>query len=396
MEQQPSKHVLTLGLISVFLCGIGFTIIAPVTPFLVAPYVQNPSQQAFIISALTAVYAACVFLAAPILGALSDQIGRRPILILCLFGGGIGYVLFGIGGALWVFFLSRIIEGITGGSISTLYAYFSDSTPPEQRTKYFGWMSAVAGAGTALGPVIGGGLAHFGYAVPMFVGAAVSIANGLYAWFYLPESLPKALRRISSLKDINPFRQFRFVFSHSRIGRIVFTAFLLWIPAGGLQAIFSQFTIDSFDWSPTLIGFMFSIIGIQDILAQSFLMPWLLKQINEQAILRLGIIGEVSGYLFICFSGIFTAPVFFVLGLFLYGIGDAIFAPAYNGSLSKLVTPQEQGKVLGSSQGMQSLARVIGPLIGGQLYVLFAPVAPALMGVAFGLLALFFFRNIQA
>lgn len=151
------------------------------TPFLVAPYVQDPSQQAFVISALTAVYAACVFLAAPVLGAFSDQIGRRPILILCLFGGGLGYLLFGIGGALWDFFLSRVIEGITGGSISTLYAYFSDSTSPDQRTKYFGWMSAVVGAGTALGPVIGGGLAHFGYAVPMFVGALVSIVNGVYA-----------------------------------------------------------------------------------------------------------------------------------------------------------------------------------------------------------------------
>jgi len=387
---------LTLGLISVFLCGVGFTIIAPVTPFLVAPYVQDPSQQAFVISALTAVYAAFVFLAAPVLGAFSDQIGRRPILILCLFGGGLGYLLFGIGGALWVFFLSRVIEGITGGSISTLYAYFSDSTSPDQRTEYFGWMSAVAGAGTALGPIIGGGLAHFGYAVPMFVGALVSIVNGVYAWLCLPESLPTSSRKKASLKAINPFRQFRYVFTHPGIGRIVFMAFILWIPAGGLQAIFSQFTIDYFNWSPTLIGLMFSIIGIQDILAQSFLMPWLLKQMREPAILRWGIIGEVSGYCFICLSGFFAAPILFVLGLLLYGIGDAVFAPAYNGSLSKQVDHKEQGMVLGSSQGMQSLARVIGPLLGGQLYVLFAPVAPAIMGVVFGVMALFFFRKSQA
>ncbi|WP_430609099.1 MFS transporter [Enterococcus sp. DIV0876] len=380
-------------MISVFLCGIGFTIIAPVTPFLVAPYVQNTNQQGFIISALTAVYAACVFLAAPILGALSDQMGRRPILILCLFGGGLGYLLFGIGGGLWVFFLSRIIEGITGGSISTLYAYFSDNTSPEKRTKYFGWMSAVAGAGTALGPVIGGGLAHFGYAVPMFVGAGVSIANGIYAWICLPESLPRSARTKTALKEMNPFRQFRCIFTHRRIGPIVLSAFILWIPAGGLQAIFSQFTIDSFDWSPTLIGLMFSIIGMQDILAQSFLMPWLLRQISEQAILRWGIIGEISGYLFISLSAIFTVPILFVLGLFLYGAGDAIFTPAYNGSLSKLINPQEQGKVLGSSQGMQSLARVIGPLIGGQLYVSFAPVAPAMMGVILGLAAFIFFAR---
>ncbi len=387
---------MTLGLISVFLCGIGFTIIAPVTPFLVAPYVRDSSQQAFVISALTAVYAACVFLAAPVLGAFSDQVGRRPILILCLFGGGLGYLLFGIGGALWVFFLSRVIEGITGGSISTLYAYFSDSTAPDQRTKYFGWMSAVAGAGTALGPVIGGGLAHFDYAVPMFVGALVSIVNGVYAWLCLPESLPKSSRRKASLKAINPIRQFRYIFTDTGIRRIVFTAFLLWLPAGGLQAVFSQFTIDSFAWSPMLIGLMFSLIGIQDILAQSFLMPWLLKQMSESAILRWGIIGEVSGYCLICLSGFFAAPILFVFGLLLYGMGDAIFAPAYNGSLSKLVDQKDQGKVLGSSQGMQSLARVIGPLLAGQLYVWFAPVAPAVLGIIFGGGALFFFWKSQA
>ena len=138
-EQTIDKHALIFGLISVFLCGIGFSIIMPVVPFLVQPYTSNPGEQAIVVTLLTSVYAVCVFFAAPVLGALSDKYGRRPLLLVCLFGSAIGYLVFGIGGALWVLFAGRIIEGITGGSISTIFAYFADIIPPEQRTEIL-WM----------------------------------------------------------------------------------------------------------------------------------------------------------------------------------------------------------------------------------------------------------------
>lgn len=125
-----NKKTLLFGLISVFLCGMGFSIIMPVVPFLVTPYVTNASDQALMVTLLTSVYAFCVFFAAPGLGALSDRFGRRPVLLICFIGSAIGYY-FGLGGALWVLFLARIIEGITGGSISTLFAFFADITPQE-------------------------------------------------------------------------------------------------------------------------------------------------------------------------------------------------------------------------------------------------------------------------
>ena len=133
-EQTVDKKALIFGLMSVFLCGIGFTIITPVVPFLVQPYTSNPGEQAIVVTLLTSVYAICVFFAAPVLGALSDRYGRRPLLLVCLLGSAIGYLVFGLGGALWVLFAGRIIEGITGGSISTIFAYFADIIPPEQRT----------------------------------------------------------------------------------------------------------------------------------------------------------------------------------------------------------------------------------------------------------------------
>jgi DHA1 family tetracycline resistance protein-like MFS transporter len=190
-EQTVDKKALIFGLMSVFLCGIGFSIIIPVVPFLVQPYISNPGDQAIVVTLLTSVYAACVFFAAPGLGALSDRYGRRPLLLLCLLGSAIGYLVFGIGGAIWILFAGRIIEGITGGSISTLFAYFADITPREQRTKYFGWVSAVVGVGTAIGPTVGGLLANFGYSVPMYFGAIVTLLNVIFGFFFMPESLEK-------------------------------------------------------------------------------------------------------------------------------------------------------------------------------------------------------------
>ncbi|MEK3685218.1 MFS transporter [Paenibacillus sp. FSL R10-2736] len=381
-EQTVDRHALIFGLISVFLCGIGFTIIAPVVPFLVQPYTDNPGEQAVMVTLLTSVYAFCVFFAAPVLGALSDKYGRRPLLILCLLGSAVGYFVFGIGGALWVLFAGRIIEGITGGSISTIFAYFADIIPPEQRTKYFGWVSAVVGAGTIIGPSVGGLLAKFGYAVPMYFGAAITLLNVIYGFFYMPESLSKnnRLQEITFVR-LNPFSQLASLLSMKNLNRLLISAFLLWIPNGSMQAVFSQFTMDSFSWKPAIIGLMFSIMGFQDILSQGFIMPKLLKKLSDQQIAVLGMVSEIIGYGFIAVSSLLAFYPLFIVGMFIFGFGDSIFGPSFNGMLSKSVDSSEQGRIQGGSQSIQALARMIGPLIGGQIYVSLGHSAPAVMGI---------------
>ena len=381
-EQTVDKKALIFGLMSVFLCGIGFTIIAPVVPFLVQPYISNPGDQAIVVTLLTSIYAVCVFFAAPGLGALSDRYGRRPVLLVCLLGSAIGYLVFGIGGALWVLFAGRIIDGITGGTISTIFAYFADIIPPEERTKYFGWVSAVVGIGTVIGPTLGGLLAKFGYSVPMYFGAIITLFNVVYGFFFMPESLEKnnRLKEITFVR-LNPFTQLANILSMKNLKMLLVSAFLLWIPNGSLQAIFSQFTIDTFSFQPLLIGLMFSIMGFQDIISQGFIMPKLLIKLSDKQIAILGMVSEIIGYGLIALSALFSFYPIFIAGMFIFGFGDSIFGPSFNGMLSKSVDSSEQGRIQGGSQSIQALARMIGPIIGGQIYVSLGHAAPAFMGM---------------
>ena len=383
-----NKHALTFGLITTFLTGLGFTIISPVVPFMVAPF-ANAHDQALIVTSLMAIYALCTFFAAPALGSLSDRFGRKPILLISLAGSALGYLIFGLAGSLWMLFLGRIIDGLTGGNIVILFAYFADITDEENRTKVFGWTAAAVGVGTISGPTVGGLLAHFGNSVPFYFGALISIANLLYGAFVMNESLPETHRtRNFSLKQLNPFTQLFQLLRMKNLNRLLFAGILLWLPNGALQAIISQFSLDSFAWTPVLIGLAISIMGLMDILTQIFIMPRLLKLANEDKLIRLALVCEIIAYLLFALSAFSKMWAFFILAMFIFAFGDSIFGTAFNGKLSKSATSSEQGKLQGGSQALQALARVIGPLIGGQIYISLGHFAPALMGFIFLIIAL--------
>lgn len=395
-QQLPSvnRHALLFGLFSVFLIGISFSIINPIMPFLVAPYVHNPENQAVVIAALTSIHAVCMFLATPVLGTLSDRYGRRPLLLISLFGAAIGFTVFGVGGSLFILFIGRIIEGLTGGTISTIFAYFADITPNNERTKYFGWISAFSGAGVVMGPSLGGLIAgHFGNSAPLFFGAAITLLNVVYGFFFMPESLPKEQRLTAiPITRLNPFSQLIRILSMKNLNHLLFAGFLLWLPSGSLQAVLSQYGVDTFHFKPAIIGLVFSIMGIQDVLSQGLIMPQLLRRLHDKQIALLGIGAEMLGYTLIAASGFLSSILLFILGMFIFGFGDSIFGPSFNGMLSKTTAATEQGRVQGGSQSLQALARILGPLLGGQLYVLLHP-APALMGVLLLIAAAFVLRK---
>lgn len=348
MNTTINKHALVFGFTSVFLIGLGLTIVNPVIPFMVEQYTKNTQQQATTVTLLSAIYAFSMFLAAPMLGALSDRFGRKIILISSLFGSAIGYYLFGFGGALWILFLGRIIEGLTGGEISAILAYFADLTPIESRTKSFGWISATVGIGTAAGPLIGGFLAQYGPAIPLYVASFLSLSNAVYGYFFMPESLTKRERtRNLSLQQINPFKQLQLVFTFRSVKWLLITGFLIWLPNGSFQAIFAQFSIDTFHLSPIIIGFTFSLIGIMDIFAQLLIMPILLKFWRENQIITMGITSEMIGYSVIILSAFYGSIPCFIIGMVFFGLGDAIFSPSYNGLISTYASKEDQGKSKG-------------------------------------------------
>ena len=373
MYSFTNKHSKVFGYVSVLFTGLGFTIVSPVLPFLTLPYSHSIHQQAFYITLLMSVYALAAFLSAPILGSLSDHFGRRPIL-------SIGYLLFGLGNSIWMLFLGRIIEGLTAGEISTLYAYFADITEPNERTKVFGWMGALVGIGTTLGPIIGGLLAELGNSVPIFIGALFTFLNAVYGYTFMLESLPIKKRSVDlSFSHVRPFHQLQQLFKISSVIPLFTAGFAVWLAAGSLQSIFSQFSIDAFQWKAGLVGLSFSLIGILDTVSQLFIMPRLLKKFSEQQITRIGMFSEILAYLFITLSGILLLPILFLFGIICYGFGDSIFTPVFNGQLSNSVSDNQQGLVMGGTQSIQSLSRVIGPLIAGQLYAA-APFLPTVFG----------------
>lgn len=376
-----NRHALVFGLITTFLTGLGFTIIAPVVPFMVEPF-TTPHTQAIIVTALTAVYALCTFLAAPAIGTLSDRFGRKPILLISLLGSAVGYLVFGLAGSIIMLFLGRIIDGLTGGNIVALFAYFADITESKDRTQVFGWAAAAVGVGTITGPVVGGLLAHFGNSVPFYFGALICLINMLYGLIAMPESLAsdKRLTELPS-RRLNPFTALFDILSMRNLSRLFLAGMLVWIPSGSLQAIVSQFALDSFAWQAVVIGLIFSIMGLMDIVTQTLIMKALLKRFNDQQLTRIALSFELAGYLLMAVSGLTKIWFIFVIAMFVYAFGDSVFGTAFNGRLSKSATDAEQGKLQGGSQALQSIARVVGPLIGGEIYILLGHAAPAFMGV---------------
>ena len=276
-KRTPDNRALIFLTGIILLNGLGFTVIGPVLPFIIRSYLANPDDLGAVAGGLTAIYAACQILAGPGLGLLSDKYGRRPLLLICLIGSAVGYVLFGIGGALWVLFLSRIIDGLTGGNFSVAFAYIADTTEPEERGAVFGRVGAVSGISFIVGPVIGGLAAKISLEAPLYLAAALTLIAIIWGYLFLPESLqPEQRRTHMSLSDLNPFKQFSAVFAIAHLRPLLLVGVLYAFPFAVLTTNFGELIIDSLHWDATSIGFVALIVGVMDIVVQGFLFGKLL------------------------------------------------------------------------------------------------------------------------
>jgi DHA1 family tetracycline resistance protein-like MFS transporter len=352
----------------VMLNSIGFSVVLPLLPFLVGKYL--PSQQVVVgMSILMSVFAACTFFAAPVFGALSDRYGRKSILIISLLGSVIGYILFGIGGALWVLFLGRIIDGLTAGNISTLFAYISDSTEPEERTKWFGYIGAVMGIGKIGGPALGGLLGSIALGLPFFVTAGLIFLSSLAVYFLLPESLaPEKRTNHLTLDSFNTFSHFKDIFSLKEVKILLIPGVLFFAALGIFQFNFIIFLKDIYKWGPAFIGSILTIVGICEIVTRALLLPWLLKHFNERSIGIAGLIGFGTGLGLILTSIYLHSVVVIALAIMFIISGEGLFDPTYNGKLSQAIDESKQGKLQGVNQSLQSANNMLIPLGAAAIY----------------------------
>ncbi|KNZ40882.1 MFS transporter [Acetobacterium bakii] len=352
----------------VLMNGIGMTVVLPLLPFLLDGYL-SVSQIVIGMSALASVFAACTFLAAPVLGALSDHYGRKKILIISLLGSVIGYILFGIGGALWVLFLGRIIDGLTAGNISTLFAYIADSTEPQERAKWFGYIGAAMGIGCMIGPALGGPLGAISIKLPFFVTAGIMLLSLICAYFFLPESLsPEKRSTHLSIKSFNLFGQFKDIFTIKETTVLIIIGGFFYVGLEIYQFNFSIFLKDIFAWGPALIGGLFTLIGACDIISRAVLLPRLLKKFSERAIGSAGLCGLALGLGLITLSAHSPNPLLIIAGVMSITLGEGLFDPTYNGRLSQSVDESSQGKLQGVNQSLQSAYRVLVPLVAAAVY----------------------------
>jgi MFS transporter, DHA1 family, tetracycline resistance protein len=379
--KRPTPRIMLFLMVMAFLNTMGVGIFLPVLAFIVQEYVRDQNNLAIAVGWLASIYAICQFIAAPGLGALSDRYGRRPILLICLLGSAIGYALFGLGGALWVLFLGRMIDGVTGGNFSILSAYVADITEPEERGKYFGMFGAVAGAGFIIGPAIGGFVSQFGNSVPAYLAAGITLASLIWGYFFLPESLsPEHRAARISLAELNLFKQLGSAFAIPQLRWLLAATFFFSLPFAILQSNMSVLIIDSLGWKADTIGYLFLLVGTLDILMQGVLAGRLLPIFGEIKLTVAGLLCEIIAYLLLGAVAIVPAPIFVFAGVIMFAIGTGFLEPASRGLISQAAAPRQQGVVQGGSQSIQSLAMVVGPLIGGVLYTQIGHVVPFWFG----------------
>jgi DHA1 family tetracycline resistance protein-like MFS transporter len=343
------------------LAGIG--LIAPVAPAMAGQYVP-PENVDFTTAALVAAYSFFQFLSVPTLGALSDRFGRRPIMLFSLLGSAVGYFIFGIGGALWILYLGRIIDGVTGGNLATIYAYAADITEPQKRTQFFGKLGAISGMGFIVGPAIGGFIYRLtgSNAAPLYFAGFITIINAIWGYFVMPESLtPERRADEISLARLNPLTQLINVFKLPQLRLLLLGTFLWTFAFSMLQANVASFTQTQLNWKPDDTSLLFFMIGFIQIVMQGIVIPRLLPLFGEARISVAGLVILTVGFVVLSLLTFTRNPALAFVGIFFSAVGNGLVIPSVTGLLSQSAGAREQGRVQGGSQSVQALARVVGP-----------------------------------
>jgi len=361
---------------------LGYGIMLPLLPF----YVQAQNGGAAIAGAMSSLYATAQLLAGPILGSLSDRYGRRPILLLCLLGTSVGYLILGLADSLPIIFLAVFIDGVTGANITTANAYIADITTSENRAKGIGLVGAAFGLGLMAGPALGGLLSGYGLFVPAFTASAIALSNVLFGYFVLPESLAKEKRQVKPVTQMfNWGRQFLDLFRQGSIQKFLISLFLLNLAFVGLQSNFPLYSNFRFHWNPTQNSFFYLYVGVCAVFIQGFLFGKLQPIFGEK---RLAIFGLSAMTVGLAAMASLTEPWMLYPAVTVVALGTGTCIPSLTALTSLRFSESEQGRLMGGTQTLLSLTAIIGPAIAGISFEVIAYSAPYWIGSVLSFIAM--------
>jgi len=354
---------LNFVLVSVFIDVLGIGLIIPVMPALVGQFVPARDEQALWFGILAAVFGLLQFLFMPMLGAISDRVGRRPVLLYSMGGMCLNFLVTAWAPSLAWLFLGRVIGGVSAASMSVASAYASDVSTPENRAKSFGKIGAAFGAGFLFGPVLGGLLGEISLALPFWVAGGLAAANLLYGYLYVPESLPAGARGPFEWKRVNPFHALRKLLGRKDIRGLVLVFALATFAQMMTQGTWVLYTTFRFGWTPRDNGSALFCVGLATVIVQAWLLGVLIRRFGER---RLALVGLASGAVTFVLYGLATEG--WMMYLFI-GCNLLAFAagPALQAIISRGTGPGEQGELMGSLQSISSVGVVVMPLLGAAI-----------------------------
>lgn len=355
---------------TVFIDLLGFGIIIPLLPF----YAETFGATGLVVGLLLASFSLMQFLFAPIWGRISDRIGRRPVILVGLFGSFASYLIFGLARSLTVLFIARMLAGVAGANIPTAQAFIADTTSPENRAKGMGIVGAAFGLGFIFGPAVGGFLSQWGYGIPAFFASALSLANFGAAVFLLPESRQPEARPIERTSaPPGRIEALRRALARPHLPTLLVVYFIVIAAFSGFEATFALFGERRFGFTASTIGYLFALVGIVLSIIQGTLVGRAARSIGESRIVPIAILFLAVGLGLIPLSR--TLPLLIMASLLL-AIGMGFNSPSIVSLISRLSSADEQGGVLGISQSLASLARVLGPAWGGFTFDRFGIAVP--------------------
>lgn len=354
---------------------IAMGIVIPVLPKLVEGFMAGDTARAAVVyGVFGTAWGLMQFLFMPVLGALSDRYGRRPVILISCLGLGLDYVLMALAPTLVILFIGRVVSGITSASISTAFAYITDVTEPKERAAAFGMMGAAFGIGFVIGPAMGGILGSFDPRLPFWVAAVLALANAAYGWFVLPESLPKEKRMPFAWKRANPVGALKLLRSHPELSGLAFTSFLMALAHVVLPSTAVLYMGYRYGWNEMSVGLVLAGVGVFAVIVQGGLIRPIVKALGERRAFAIGLVFGVAGFLL---YGLASVGWVFLAGIPIMALWG-LASPSIQAIMTRHVGESEQGQLQGANASLMAIAGLAGPAIFTQAFALFiGPNAPA-------------------